>query len=94
MEKTAFLSVGWTLLSLLFAGNLFFIKRLVEKIDKTTSTAYVAANEVKTLQGSVDGVANQLREIKSDIKELRNVQIEVAVIKDRLGLKRQDKDSG
>lgn len=62
--------------SLLLAGNLYFVKRLVDKVENNS-----ASNSVLSL--SVTGIGTQLNEIKSEIKDLRKIEIEVAVLKSR-----------
>jgi hypothetical protein len=58
---------------------LFFIKKLIEKIDSTSGRAAKALDNISS-------IAVQLQEIKSEIKELRKVAIEVAVLKATLDL--------
>lgn len=70
--------------SILMATNIFFIKKLVEKIELAAESAAFAKNQLSGINQSVGSVSNQLREIKSEIKDLRRVEIEVAVLKDRL----------
>lgn len=75
------------LLSILFGTNIFFIKKLVEKIELAAESAGFAKNQLNGINQNVSNVANQLREIKNDIKDLRRVEIEVAVLKDRLNVR-------
>ena len=81
------MTVFATIISILFAGNIYFIKKLVEKIDLTATTAGTAMTKIESVQTTVSSVSNQLREIKTEIKELRHVEIEVAVLKAQLGVK-------
>lgn len=81
MAEASLLAVAGTVITLLLSGNIFFIKRLVDKIDLTSKTQEAHSFQVSKLSQCVDGVANQLREIKIDIKELRRIEIEVAVLK-------------
>ncbi len=67
----------WTAISilggLLLSGNIFFVKRLVEKVESLSQ-----------LPRDVNAIGNQLRELKADIKDLRKIEIEVAVMKSHL----------
>lgn len=56
-----------TVITMLLAGNLYFIKRLIDKVD-------VAADQAKTASSAVS-------ELKTEIKELRRLEIDVAVMK-------------
>lgn len=60
-------SVFLTVITILLAGNAYFIKRLIDKID-------IAAEQAKSASIAVS-------EIKADIKELRRLEIDVAVMK-------------
>ncbi len=63
--------------SLLFAGNIYFIKRLVDKVDKNNSS-----NE--RMEISMKHFHTQLSDIKQDIKDLRKIELDVAVLKSKL----------
>ena len=65
----------------LLAGNLFFIKRLIDKIDSSSEIAKAAASVAQAATAAVSGVANQLREIKAQIADFRRIEIDVAVLK-------------
>lgn len=81
MDSTGLITIAGTVLALLLSGNIYFIKRLVDKLDKT-ATAHDSTNAtVGQLGRDVMGLGNQLREIKLDIKELRRIEIEVAVLR-------------
>lgn len=71
---------GATVISLLLAGNIYFVKRLIDKIDATSEKASEAIRGVKD-QGKM------LSEIKSELKDLRRLEIDVAVVKSALGVK-------
>lgn len=72
------------LITMLLAGNIYFVKRLITKIDETSLVNAKLSSLVSKLSESVGGLGNQLREIKSDIKDLRRLEIEVAVLKSHL----------
>ncbi len=63
--------------SLLFGGNIFFIKKLVDKVDKNNTS-----ND--RMEISFKNLGDQLKEIKQDIKDLRRIELEVAVLKSKL----------
>jgi len=62
--------------SLLFAGNIFFIKKLVDKVDNNNDST-------KRMEQTLTGFDIQLKDLKTDIKDLRRIEIEVAVLKDK-----------
>lgn len=68
------MSLSGAAIMLLLGGNMYFIKRLVDKIDAAASTAAAANSAVAAMSGF-------LREIKADIKDLRRIEIDVAVLK-------------
>lgn len=65
-----------TAAGLLFAGNIFFIKKLVDKVDN-------GHDSTKRMEQTINGFDSQLKDLKSDIKDLRRIEIEVAVLKDK-----------
>ena len=65
--------LGFFLTGIIYT-NLFFIKKLIEKIDTASGRAAKALDNISS-------IAVQLQEIKSEIKELRHVAVEVAVLK-------------
>ncbi len=80
MDNTWLLSSLGSVIFLLLAGNLFFIKKLIDKIEQTGTKASDAFRGMES-QGQT------LMEIKSEIKELRRLEIDVAVMKSALQLK-------
>lgn len=80
-------AVGGTMISLLLAGNIFFIKRLIDRIDSTGEKASAA------LRG-VEDQARTLIEIKTEIKEMRRLEIDVAVLKSFLNMKVGQRNMG
>lgn len=59
--------------------NVFFIRKLIDKIDVASSRAARALDNISV-------IATQLHEIKAEIKELRHVAVEVAVLKATMDL--------
>lgn len=80
--------------SVLLAGNLFFIKRLIDKIEQSSKAASDASAAAANADQSVRSLSNQMREIKSEIKDLRRVEIDVAILKHQMGLARRDEPTG
>ena len=80
------LTIGASVIGLLLAGNVFFVKRLVEKIENTEKIATTTAASATAAAASSNAVSNQMREIKAEIKELRRVEIDVAILKSHMGL--------
>lgn len=91
MVEANVIALAGSVIALLLSGNLFFIKRLVDKIDLTSKAQEAYSTEVSNLSQCVAGVSNQLREIKLDIKELRRIEIEVAVLKAQQQQQQQNK---
>jgi len=69
-----FVTILTTIASLLFAGNIFFIKRMVDKVE---------ANNVSNqrMENALHNLDVQQKEIKQDIKDLRKIEIDVAILK-------------
>ena len=63
--------------SLLFTGNLFFIKKLVDKVEANSSSS-------SRMEEALERFDHQLKELKQDIKDLRRIEIEVAVLKQQV----------
>lgn len=63
--------------SLLFTGNLFFIKKLVDKVEANNSFAL-------RMEDAIESFHLQLKDLKIDIKELRRIEIDVAVLKNKI----------
>jgi septal ring factor EnvC (AmiA/AmiB activator) len=67
--------------TLLLSGNIYFVKRLVDKIEQTNQQTAKDHSSVTQLFREVSDVSTQLREIKQDLKDLRRIEIDVAVLK-------------
>lgn len=78
--NTAFIASVGFIITVLLAGNGYFIKRLVDKVE-SASVAAIAVNTV------VVSMADQLRDIRADLKGLRTIEIDVAVLKAMFGAK-------
>lgn len=70
-------SILITIASLLFTGNLFFIKKLVDKVEANNSFALRMEDALKSFD-------LQLKDLKIDIRDLRRIEIEVAVLKSKI----------
>lgn len=71
-------------ISLLIAGNIYFVKRLVDKVEKTGDGHEEVKGSVAQLSVNINAIGNQMRELKLDIKELRKIEIDVAVMRSQL----------
>lgn len=80
------IGLGGALVTLLLAGNIYFIKRLIDSIDKTDKTA-TAALRLAEAQSKDKTVDKALSEIKGELKELRRLEIDVAVMKSSINLR-------
>lgn len=65
---------------LLLAGNIFFIKSLVAKIESTALTSLTTSNLVASLSQSVKNLTAELKEIKIEVRSLKNLEIQLAVL--------------
>lgn len=80
MDQTWLLSSLGSVIFLLLAGNLYFIKKLIDKVEHAGTKASDAFRGMETQ-------AVTLMEIKAEIKEMRRLEIDVAVMKSALQLK-------
>lgn len=87
------LGISSSLIMLFLAGNIYFIKKLVTKIDNTAASAENALNSITKVSTTVANISDQLTEIKSEIKDLRRLEIEVAVIKSQINLRSINQDA-
>lgn len=74
MEATSILC---TIITVLLGANAFFIKRLIDKVDN-------AADQAKAAGEKAASASSAVAEIKADIKEMRRLEIDVAVMKSAL----------
>lgn len=63
--------------SLLMGGNIFFIKKLVNKLDTTAESQKITSIQVSHVDTSIT-------EMKKDIKELNALKIDVAILKTQI----------
>lgn len=71
------LTLSGTLILLLLGGNAFFVRGLIGEIKKANATSSAGALIIENL-------ARQIEEMKNEIKDLRKLEIEVAVLKSHL----------
>lgn len=81
LDNVAFLSA---VVALLFGGNVYFIKRLVDKIESTAGAQTKQNESLVKVHQDLNAIGGQLRDLKIDMKELRRVEIEFAVLKSKL----------
>ncbi len=70
--------------SLLFACNIFFVRRLIDKIDKTEVSSAQTRGSLKLLNATVKIAGRELEEIKSELKHIHRLETDVAVLKSYL----------
>lgn len=70
-------SILIALASLLFAGNLFFVKRLVDKVETNNIFSLRMEDLLKNF-------GSQIKDLKQDIKDLRRIELDVAVLKSKI----------
>lgn len=57
------------LLAILFSGNVFFVKRLVDKIDSLETTVWTLRQDVVILSIKLDGISGRKKANDSSIPE-------------------------
>ncbi len=70
--------------TVLLGGNIFFVKRLVEKVDSTGQGHESINNNVVALTAGMKLLGDKMTEVKQDIKDLKRIEIDVAVLKAQL----------
>lgn len=73
-----------SIVGLLLCGNLWFVRRLVLKIDKldytVTSRLPVQQNEIKNMADKVQGLESEIKTLAVEIKHFGSVRERLAVI--------------
>lgn len=67
--------------SALLGGNIFFIKRLIDKIESTSIGNAKNHSSLSKLSGDVNAIGDQMRELRNDVRELRRIEVDIAVLK-------------
>lgn len=75
------ITVCGVLLGLLLSGNIFFVKRLIDRVDKSADIQEKQSGKISMISEGMNTLGIQLRDLKLDVKDLRRVEIEVAVLK-------------
>lgn len=95
IDSDIFLGIGATVITLLLGGNIYFIKRLVERIDNTGDKASAALRateeQARTLSDLKHDHSMAMAEIRSEIKDMRRIEIDVAVLKSAISYKARSK---
>lgn len=73
-----------TCILILLSGNAFFIKRLIDKIELTSNAQASTSLNVGHLSDGLAQIGRKLEDIKEDIKDLRRIEIDVAVLKTQI----------
>lgn len=93
----AVLALLGTIGSLLLAGNVFFIKRLIDKVERSGVAEVELKGAVEKLGKDVNALGASLRdfksEIKSELKEFRRLEIDLGIIKAQIGTNPKGKDA-
>lgn len=71
---------------ILLAANAYFIKRLIDKLDHTDQKATDALSEAKTYSRAAEKFLEQIREIRTDIRDMRSFDKQIAVVESQLAL--------
>lgn len=90
--------IGATVISLLLGGNIFFLKRLVERIESTGDKASAALRateeQARTLTDLKSTHNVSMAELRSEIKDMRRIEIDVAVLKSAISYRGGSKNNG
>lgn len=70
----------------LFGVNVFFIKRLVEKIDDTAEIAREAASKAAGFERSIDGFVKEIKGIRKDLREIHELDKQLGRLEAQLQL--------
>ena len=81
IDSKDLVELGIALLSLLAAGNLYFIKRLVDKIDETDGKLISYQTEIAGLNQHIVNLQERIQELTSSLREITDLQADVAVLK-------------
>jgi len=74
------------IIGILFGGLTFFAKRIVDKVDKIDVNQLLMRGQVDRLSSDLNGIGGKVNGVQNDVKELRKLEIVVAVLKDRFSL--------
>lgn len=78
-------AVGATVVSVLFAGNIFFLKKLVQKIDKVDTIEALLKQNNEKFATQINNIVDQMKDLKtrvdSRIDNIGDLKSEVAVLK-------------
>lgn len=77
-------------MAFLFAGNVYFVKRLIDKVELASTAHLGTGTQLAKLSQDVNAIGAQVREMKSDVKDLRHIEIEVAVLRSQIQDKPRD----
>jgi F0F1-type ATP synthase membrane subunit b/b' len=70
-------SVAGFLIVALLTVNAFFVKKLVEKLDETERAVNNSALQVTALKTNVDAYSVQINDLKTEVRELRKIEVDV-----------------
>jgi hypothetical protein len=83
MEQGSFIS-GISVMGILLCGNIWFIRRLVIKIDKidsmVTARFPVQQHEIKNMTDKIESLEGEIRILAKDIKDFGSLRERVAVV--------------
>lgn len=78
---TEILAISGALLTLLLSGNLYFIRKLFDRVDQTVDAQDSQAVEVSKISEGLNALSVQLRDIKMDMKDMRRIEVDVAILR-------------
>lgn len=87
-----------TLGALLLAANVFFLRRVFVQIDGNTQTQAAQGTQLAAISGNVEtfgraltdmkkNFGEKIAELKDDVKVLKKMEVDVAVLRERVGAK-------
>lgn len=99
--NTIVLSATGIVGSLLLGANIYFVKRLIDKVEKTSDGNLLANAAVEKLSRDVNALGTLFREfrteiktdLKTELKDFRRIEIDLGIIKAQMNLPNRSKDA-
>jgi len=79
--------------SLLLGANIYFVKRLIDKVDRSSDGNILTGATVEKLSRDVNNLGTLFREfrteikteLKTELKDFRRIEIDLGIIKAQMG---------
>ena len=77
---TPALYVGLFVASLLVGGNIFFIKKLVDKVGETESNSVAARTQITLLQKDIEILQSRISELNTSLREITDLKSKITIL--------------